>query len=142
MKQRIVLDTNCLISSLSKKSESYDVWKGLYEGRYVLCVSNSILEEYQEKIAEKTTPDIAENVIQYLINSENVELISTYYYFNLISADLDDNKFVDCAIAANATYIVSDDRHFAPLKEIEYPRLLVVKLLEFVNILKQSYTTS
>jgi putative PIN family toxin of toxin-antitoxin system len=142
MKQRIVLDTNCLISSLSKKSESYDVWKGLYEGRYVLCVSNSILEEYQEKIAEKTTPDIAENVIQYLINSENVELISTYYYFNLISADPDDNKFVDCAIAANATYIVSDDRHFAPLKEIEYPRLLVVKLLEFVNILKQSYTTS
>lgn len=141
MKQRIVLDTNCLISSLSKKSESYDVWKGLYEGRYVLCVSNSILEEYQEKIAEKTTPDIAENVIQYLINSENVELISTYYYFNLISADPDDNKFVDCAIAANATYIVSDDRHFAPLKEIEYPRLLVVKLLEFVNILKQSYTT-
>lgn len=142
MKQRIVLDTNCLISSLSKKSESYDVWKGLYEGRYVLCVSNSIWEEYQEKIAEKTTPDIAENVIQYLINSENVELISTYYYFNLISADPDDNKFVDCAIAANATYIVSDDRHFAPLKEIEYPRLLVVKLLEFVNILKQSYTTS
>lgn len=142
MKQRIVLDTNCLISSLSKKSESYDVWKGLYEGRYVLCVSNSILEEYQEKIAEKTTPDIAENVIQYLINSENVELISTYYYFNLISADPDDNKFVDCAIAANATYIVSDDRHFAQLKEIEYPRLLVVKLLEFVNILKQSYTTS
>lgn len=142
MKQRIVLDTNCLISSLSKKSESYDVWKGLFEGRYVLCVSNSILEEYQEKIAEKTTPDIAENVIQYLINSENVELISTYYYFNLISADPDDNKFVDCAIAANATYIVSDDRHFAPLKEIEYPRLLVVKLLEFVNILKQSYTTS
>lgn len=142
MKQRIVLDTNCLISSLSKKSESYDVWKGLYEGRYVLCVSNSILEEYQEKIAEKTTPDIAENVIQYLINSENVELISTYYYFNLISADPDDNKFVDCAIAANATYIVSDDRHFAPLKEIEYPRLLVVKLLEYVNILKQSYTTS
>ena len=142
MKQRIVLDTNCLISSLSKKSESYDVWKGLYEGRYVLCVSNSILEEYQEKIAEKTTPDIAENVIQYLINSENVELISTYYYFNLISADPDDNKFVDCAIAANATYIVSDDRHFAPLKEIEYPRLLVVKLLEFMNILKQSYTTS
>ena len=142
MKQRIVLDTNCLISSLSKKSESYDVWKGLYEGRYVLCVSNSILEEYQEKIAEKTTPDIAENVIQYLINSENVELISTYYYFNLISADPDDNKFVDCAIAANATYIVSDDRHFAPLREIEYPQLLVIKLLEFVNILRLSYTKS
>ena len=33
MKQRIVLDTNCLISSLSRKSKSYEVWKGLHEGR-------------------------------------------------------------------------------------------------------------
>ena len=135
MKQRIVLDTNCLISSLSRKSKSYEVWKGLHEGRYILCVSNSILEEYEEKIAEKATPEIAENVIQYLINNENVELVDTYYCFELIKDDPDDNKFVDCAVAANATYIVSDDKHFAPLKEITFPQLLVIKLMDFVRIL-------
>ena len=135
MKKRIVLDTNCLISSLSRTSDSYDVWKGLYEGRYILCVSNEILMEYQEIIGQKTTPEIAENVIQFLINSEYVEFVNTYYRFDLITADHDDNKFVDCAIAANATYIVTDDKHYKPLRQIAYPKLFVVKLMEFVEML-------
>ena len=135
MKRRIVLDTNCLISSLSRTSDSYDVWKGLYEGRYILCVSNEILMEYQEIIGQKTTPEIAENVIQFLINSEYVEFVNTYYRFDLITADHDDNKFVDCAIAANATYIVTDDKHYKPLRQIAYPKLFVVKLMEFVEML-------
>ena len=35
---------------------------------------------------------------------------------------LDDNKFVDCAFAANATYIVSDDKHYDVLKEVDFPQ--------------------
>ena len=136
--RRIVLDTNCLIASLSRTSESYIVWRGLYEGLYVLCVSNEILMEYQEIIAQKTTPLIAENVIQYLINSEFVEFVNPHYRFDMIKADRDDNKFVDCAIASNATYIVSDDRHYAPLKTITFPKVLVIKLMQFVEMLERS----
>ena len=98
----------------------------------------SVLMEYQEMIGRKTTPEIAENVVQYLTNSEFVELITPYYRFDLIKADHDDNKFVDCAIAANATYIVSDDKHFKPLRNISFPKLLVLKLIEFVEKLKQT----
>lgn len=134
---RIVLDTNCLIASLSRTSKSYEVWKGLYEGRYILCVSNEILMEYQEIISQKTTPQIAENVIQFLINCEHVEFITPYFHFELIKTDLDDNKFVDCAIAANATYIVSEDNHYKPLKDITYPHLIVIKLLKFVDLLRK-----
>ena len=83
MKKRIVLDTNCLISSLSRTSDSYEVWRGLYEGRYILCVSNEILTEYQEIIGQKITPEIAENVIQFLINSEYVEFVNTIIALNL-----------------------------------------------------------
>ena len=137
MKKRIVLDTNCLISSLSRTSDSYDVWRGLHEGCYTLCVSNEILSEYQEIIGQKTTPEIAENVIQFLINSEHVEFINTYYPFELISADSDDNKFVDCAIAAKGTFIVSNDNHYKPLRRIAYPKLSVIKLMEFVEILRR-----
>ena len=136
---RVVLDTNCLLASLSRTSKSYAVWRGLHEGQYILCVSNEILMEYQEIIGQKTTPEIAENVIQYLINSEHVELITPYYHFELIKADHDDNKFVDCAVAANATYIVSDDKHYNPLKETYYPHVLVINLMEFVNLLKQTH---
>jgi len=44
---------------------------------------------------------------------------------------------VDCAFAANATYIVSDDKHFDILKEISFPKLLVLKLKEFLGLLQQ-----
>lgn len=135
--KRIVLDTNCLIASLSHTSRSYSVWKGLHDGRYMLCVSNEILMECQEMIGRKTTPEIAENVVQYLTNSAFVELIIPYYHFDLIKADRDDNKFVDCAIAANATYIVSDDKHFKPLRDIGFPKLFVLRLMEFVERLKE-----
>ena len=134
--ERIVLDTNCLVSSLSRTSKTYDVWRGLYEGRYVLCLSNDILLEYLEIIGQKTTPQIAENVIQFLLNCEYVELVTPFYHFELITADHDDNKFVDCAMAANATYIVSDDKHYNPLKLITYPNISVISLMDFVRILR------
>ena len=135
--KRIVLDTNCLIASLSRSSKSHCVWRALHEGQYILCVSNEILMEYQEIIGQKTTPQIAENVIQYLINHEFVELVTPYFHFELITADHDDNKFVDCAMAANATYIVSEDKHYKPLKRIAYPNILVIRLMQFVEILRR-----
>jgi predicted nucleic acid-binding protein len=51
------------------------------------------------------------------------------------SGDHDDDKFVYCAFAANAMFIVSDDSHFDVLKEIAFPQLLVLKLKEFLAIL-------
>jgi predicted nucleic acid-binding protein len=54
----------------------------------------------------------------------------------LIEADHDDNKFVDCAFAANATYIVSDDKHYDVLKEVDFPQILVLKLKEFLGLLQ------
>ena len=94
--------------------------------------------EYAEIIARKTTPLIAENVIQIILNSKFVEFVTPFYHYGLITADQDDNKFVDCAFAANATFIVSDDKHFKPLQQITFPHLLVIKLMEFVEILKKS----
>ncbi len=135
-KRKIVLDTNCLIASLSRHSDYYPVWSGFQTGKYILCVSNDILEEYQEIIEQKTSPIVAKNVIDLLLKSKNVEYVTPHFKFGLIAADYDDDKFVDCAFAANATYIVSDDSHFDVLKEVEFPRLLVLKLKEFLGILQ------
>ena len=41
--------------------------------------------------------------------------------------DPDDNKFVDCAIAADADYIVSEDSDFRILQKIKFP---AVKLID------------
>jgi hypothetical protein len=32
--KKIVLDTNCLLASISRRSTAYPVWKGFQEGRY------------------------------------------------------------------------------------------------------------
>lgn len=133
--KRVVLDTNCLISSLSRHGEYYPVWKGFQLGRYCLCVSNDILSEYQEMIALKTSEEVARNVVNLLLKRRNVEFIDPHFKFHLIEADKDDNKFVDCAIAANATFIVSEDKHFDVLETIPFPKVLVMRLREFLEIL-------
>lgn len=81
--------------------------------------------------------EVADNVIHLLLESANVELVNPYFSLHLIEADHDDDKFVDCAFAANATYIVSDDKHFDVLKEMSFPKLLVLKLKEFLGLLQQ-----
>lgn len=134
--RKIVLDTNCLIASLSRHSEYYPVWKGFQTGKYILCISNDILEEYQEIIALKTSPEVARNVVNLLLKSKNVELVTPYFKFWLIEADHDDDKFVNCAFAANATYIVSNDKHFDILERIQFPRLFVLKLQQFLRLLE------
>ena len=134
--RKIVLDTNCLVASLSRHSEYYPVWKGFQTGKYILCVSNDILEEYQEIIALKTSPEVARNVVNLLLKSKNVELVTPYFKFWLIEADHDDDKFVNCAFAANATYIVSNDKHFDVLERVQFPRLFVLKLQQFLKMLE------
>lgn len=137
-KTKIVLGTNCLLASISSKSENYRVWKGFQQGRFVLCVSNDILEEYEEIIAKKTNVIVAGNIINAIVESEFVDFIDPQFHFELITNDNDDNKFVDCAIAANATYIVSEDKHFDVLKEIPFPKLLVIGLKDFLQTLMKA----
>lgn len=133
---RIVLDTNGLVASLGASSPFREVWLGFHDCKYILCVSTEILLEYQEIIASKTSPRIANLVIEFILNSENVVMVNPYYRWNLIQADHDDNKFVDCAIAANATYIVTDDKHFRPLQYVDFPRVSLLRLLDFIELLK------
>ena len=135
MLKKVVLDTNCLIMALSRHSEYYPVWQGIQTGQYVLCVSNDIIEEYHEIIAIKTSDTVADHVVCLLSECPFVEYIDPRYHLDLIQADPDDNKFVDCAFAANATYIVSNDKHFEVLKNIDFPKIQVLKLIEFLHTL-------
>ena len=135
--KNIVLDTNCLLASLSRNQEEYIIWKSLQEGRFNLCVTNEILDEYVEVLQRNISPTIAENVMFLLLNLDNLIFVDTYFKFNLITADPDDNKFVDCAIAANAEYIVTNDKHFKELEIVDFPRVKHISIDEFVTRLKR-----
>ena len=133
---RIVLDTNCLIQSVPSRSRYHEVWQSLVDGRNTLCVSNEIIMEYLEILQRLTNHDTAEAIIKTIINSRFVEFITPYYNFELIQQDPDDNKFVDCAIAANARYVVANDHHFDVLKSINYPPIDVINLEDFMKLLQ------
>ena len=135
--KNIVLDTNCLLASLSRNKEEYVIWKSLQNGKFNLCVTNEILDEYTEVLQRNISPTIAENVMFLLLNLDNVVFIDTYFQFNLITSDPDDNKFVDCAIAANAKFIVTNDKHFKELDFIDFPKVEYITIGEFVQELKR-----
>ena len=133
---RIVLDTNSLIQSIPPRSKYHHIWKCFLDGTNVLCVSTEILEEYEEILQRLTDIDTAQLVIELIINNPYTLFLTPYYKFNLIAEDPDDNKFVDCAIAANAKYIVSEDRHFDVLKACSFPQVDVIGLDLFANLLE------
>ena len=64
----VVIDTNCLVQMISKRCPYRPIWDAFLDKRFTLCVSNEILEEYQEVIEQQTTPEIAENIILLLFN--------------------------------------------------------------------------
>ena len=134
---RIVLDTNSLIQSISPKSVYHDVWLSVLTGRNTLCVSNEILEEYAEILNRLAGKETADLVLNTIIECKNVVFLTPYYHFNLITADPDDNKFVDCAIQANARYIVTNDHHYDVLRQIEFPKVGIIKLIDFLQMIHE-----
>jgi putative PIN family toxin of toxin-antitoxin system len=132
---KIVLDTNILLVSFSKKSSFYTIWESLLLGKYTLCVTTDILLEYEEIITNHTNYAVAEMILDAITDLPNLIYVNKYIFWDLIKNDPDDNKFVDCAIACNAKYIVSEDKHFKVLKEIPFPKVDVLGIYEFQKLL-------
>lgn len=96
-------------------------------------LSNEILTEYDEILMRHYSASTAAHVLEILLSAPNTSFQETYYKWQFIEADPDDNKFVDVAIAANADYLVTNDQHFEVLKQLEFPRVPVVNLQEFLG---------
>ncbi|MDR2802241.1 MAG: putative toxin-antitoxin system toxin component, PIN family [Prevotellaceae bacterium] len=133
---RIVLDSNVLLVALPRKSIFRPIFDAIYSGRITLVISNEIMIEYEEVLSRYTTGIIAVNVLEFLLVKSNVEKIEPFYKWNLITGDADDNKFVDVAIAANADYIVTNDRHFDVLRDIKFPYIQSIKAEDFLKLLE------
>ena len=133
MTRRIVLDTNCLIQSISRRSRYYPIWKGFVDGEYDLCVTTEILEEYDEIISSHLSPLVGRMVVEAILRANNVHRVDAQFRFGLITADYDDNKFVDCAIVSGAQFIVTNDSHFDVLSDIPFPKVVVRKIDEFLS---------
>ncbi len=133
---KIVLDTNCLLVSISARSSYHWLFQALRQKRFELFISNEILTEYTELIDRYFSPAVSEPVYQLLTQSDHVHHIEIFFHWPLITNDSDDDKFVDCAFAANADFIVTEDRQYEVLTTVAFPKLAVINLEAFKSMLE------
>ncbi len=132
---RVVIDTNVLLVSISRKSRHHPIFKAILDGKVELCISNAILEEYEEIIGEQWSPTVAENTVEVLLKSPFVSRFDPHYNWILVKNDPDDDKFADCAVAASAYFLVTDDGHFNVLKDRTFPPINVISSEDFLDFL-------
>jgi len=132
---RAVIDTNCILASIPSQSSHHWLYKAFRDLKFEWLISNEVLTEYNELLSSYYSPQTAEVVLSLLSVAQNVIYTEAYFKWNLITKDPDDNKFVDLAIAGNADYIVTNDKHFDVLKELDFPELNVVSLNQFREII-------
>lgn len=137
-KLRVLLDTNVLVVSLARHLKYHWVFERLVAGEYQLIVTNEILTEYQEQIAKRYGLPYTEAQLDFLLLLPNVVGVTPFYRWRLIKDDPDDDKFVDAAVAANADYIVTNDKHFRLLQDLDFPPVRTVTLDAFEVLLQST----
>lgn len=120
----VVIDTNVMLSAFARQSPSAPIFQALAAGRIRLAVTASIVLEYEEIATERGGRAFSAKVMHWLslVSAawDTVVMVHPSYQFKVISADMDDNKFTDCAIVAEADYVITEDHHFAPLANAGY----------------------
>lgn len=134
---KVVLDINVLLISIPKKSKYRTIFDALINGYFQAVITNDILSEYVEILEQKTNFLVASNVAELLLNLKHVEKVDIYFEWKLILSDLDDNKYVDAYVCSNADYIITNDQHFKILKQIEFPKVNVLTIDEFLSIIEE-----
>ncbi len=117
------------------KGQYYQIYTKIQSGDIALVISNEILSEYLEIIEGFYSQKVAEYTVNAILSLPTTYLVnSVYYKWELISEDKDDNKFVDAYIASNADYLVTNDRHFNVLKNIDFPYVNLVNIDHFLTL--------
>lgn len=133
----VVIDTNVLLVSVSTRSKYHWLYQLILNEKIKIAYTNEILAEYEEQLTSHWHSNVANAVIRSLTELPTALLTIIYYNLRLIVKDEDDNKFVDCAFAANADFIVTNDSHFNVLKEIDFPSIPILGIDEFKKLLEK-----
>lgn len=113
---RVVLDTNILISAILFGGKPRQVLERAVRGEIRLCLSEAILEELKG-VLRRSKFDYSTEAIQVILT----ELISLSNFVNpsktirVVSEDPEDNRILECAVEAEANYIITGDVHLLRL---------------------------
>jgi putative PIN family toxin of toxin-antitoxin system len=120
----VCLDTSVFLQIFGRKQPFHRILRALLDGHITLAVTTEILLEYEEITVKLSGAERWRQVTAFLdLLTQlhgNIRRIEPHYHFGVIAADPDDNKFCDCAIAAEADFVVTEDSHFAALQSAGY----------------------
>jgi len=127
---KVVLDTNVFISAFFWKGAPYQIFKRILEGAILNFVSPQILEELKERLLDKfkLPPEKVREFLEIIIF--NSQIIYPKKKLNIVKEDPPDNKIIECALEAQASFVISGDKHLLEIKkykgiEIVSPRDLL-----------------
>jgi|SRR3712207_5545332 len=141
---RVVLDTNIIISALLFAQGNAGAILKAWENRaFDLVVSPEILAEYEAALKDpqlrKRLKVSEEEITKLITEMEQVAVVVVpHVRLRVVKNDPDDNKFLECAVATNAAYIVSGDKELLILSH--YQNIYILKPAFFVTVLKEEST--
>ena len=108
---RVVLDTNVFISSFfgGNPRKIIDLWKS---GRIVWCLSPPIIEEYVkvlERMGLQNEHELNE-LLGLFAQGRHVLFTAKTPHLHVVEKDPDDDKFIECAVALQAGFVISGDK--------------------------------
>jgi putative PIN family toxin of toxin-antitoxin system len=120
----VCLDTGVFLQIFGRRQPFQPILRALLDGRITLAVSTEILLEYEEITTRLSGAERWRDVaaLLELLSQlhQNIRRVDPQFRFNVIATDPDDNKFCDCAIAAEANFVVTEDNHFGALSSAGY----------------------
>jgi putative PIN family toxin of toxin-antitoxin system len=135
---RVVFDTNILFSAIGWRGNPYKCLQAARQTQCLPFTCNAVLDELCEKLQLKRGMEqtkALEVVNEIAMFSKVVVIPGT---LRVITADPDDDAVLECAIVAQAQYLVSGDRHLLALGT--YEGVQVVKAADFLNVLQGTRT--
>ncbi len=134
---KVVIDTSVWLSGIFWHGTPYRVLEAWKSGDFEIVVSEAILAEIERKLAEKVAEFGAESgIVEEWITLIGEEAILVEPRERIQACrDADDDKFLEAAIAGQATFIVSGDKDLTDMgrfrnAEIVTPRQFLEHLLE------------
>lgn len=84
---KVVIDTNCLLSCIGKKSPYRNVFDAFPKNKFTICANNEILLEYEELFDRFWGLTVANNLLGLFESSENFEQATVSYNWDLIAGE-------------------------------------------------------
>lgn len=131
---RVVLDTNVFISGIFWQGNPNKVLNAWRRGEFDIVVSAPTLSELKRVLLDfeiSLPEDLLQDWIRLII--ENAIIVEPTEMIHTLKDDESDNRFLECATAAHADYIISGDNHLLSLSEFRGIKIISPK--DFVEIL-------